>query len=261
MQQNLPYLRPYQQTQQKTKRSNKKSLALIVLFFFILLIAIFLESPLSKIRSITVSGASQVQVRDILNDSGLEVGESIWKVHGGEVEQRILSKLPLIQKVDVQTHFLTGHVELAVAEKSFAAVYISNAKLFRVLNDGTIFDQIPLGSAIDKPIISADKMEEVNVGEKLQNPQLITLCGEIDKLPPSILQMVSEVHVNTDDTWTVFMKDGNEVILPSGTLEKNLKPYPDYKKQLEDKKMPPGTIHIYNGTPVYHPYDSNEKGT
>jgi cell division protein FtsQ len=264
MQHNLPFSTQYygQQKQQpkRPKRLGKKPLVFIVVLFFVLIfVAVFVESPLSKVRTITVSGTSQVDPADVIKYSGIEKGESIWKVHAGEVEQQVTSKLPLIQKVDVSAHYVTGQVEIAVAEKSFAAVYISNAKQYRVLNDGTIFDQIPLGSAINMPIISADTMEDVSIGQKLKNKQLDVLCSQIFNLPPGLLQLVSEIHVNSDDTWTAFMKDGNEVIMPSGTLNQNLKPYPDFKKQLEDKKQPPGTIHIYNGQPVYHPYDT--KGT
>ncbi|UOF89159.1 FtsQ-type POTRA domain-containing protein [Fodinisporobacter ferrooxydans] len=250
----------YQQPKKQPNRPNRKALIFVVLFFICAAAAIFVESPLSKVRTIQVIGAKQVPADQILQWSQVQKGESIWKVHAAEIQAQIKKHLPLIQRVDVATHYLTGRVDIAVAEKSIAAVYISNAKMYQILNDGTVFAEIPLGSAADKPIISEDKMEQVKVGQKLANSQLAVICSQVGNVAPFVSEQISEIHVNADNTWTVFMKDGNEIELPSGTLETNMKLYPDIQKSIADKKLPPGMIHVYAGKLVYSPFQTNGKG-
>lgn len=87
---------------------------LLLLFFMIVLIVLFFQSPLSKIDRIEIAGQRYTSVADIGQALGVRVGESFFAATSGTLETRAAA-LPYIRSVKVEKRF-PGKIAVTVDE-------------------------------------------------------------------------------------------------------------------------------------------------
>src|SRR5699024_3042673 len=75
----------------RKKKANRRLLFYLSIFFFLISIIIYLQSPLSHIKEIHVSGNEVIPEQDILQVSKLTTRTNIWTINNSEVRRNLES--------------------------------------------------------------------------------------------------------------------------------------------------------------------------
>lgn len=250
-----------QQPVQAKRKPNRKAIFLLVLFFIIVLAALFLVSPLSKVHSIEVAGNNQIAADDLRNASGLSIGMNFWDVNEANVDQRLRDQFLLIAKADVEVRF-PGKVVIAVAEKPVAAILIQKGgTYYRLLSDGTVFDQVKSLTGTSLPLLlSNEKNLQVEIGKRIPDSDVQKFCQQIVQVDRSLLEQISDFNILKGEVWSAHTMENNlEIRFPPGTIHTALNVYEKFwKQQLASKRS--GIIYIYGPDEAwYTPVPGPEK--
>lgn len=225
------------QTEDPKRRPNWKALFFVVLFFGFVLLALFLQSPLSAVSGIDVKGNLQVRYEDIVRTAGIETGMSFWRIDKAEAAEQLMAAYPLIQSADIQVSW-TGNVVIAVVEKSVSGIMYQQGKLYSLLQDGTVLDAGEKLEAVHVPLISMDKAAILEPGKKVEAVELIELVKQIPEIERKVLDGISEIRITSEGPWKVYMRDKFEVRIPPLQFADKFKSYEKYRNALGDKATP-----------------------
>ncbi|TWT28104.1 cell division protein FtsQ/DivIB [Planomicrobium sp. CPCC 101110] len=212
--------------ERRKKRTNRKFVALLVIFLVFLAILYYSQSKHSEIQNIAVAGAAVYEKDDYLEASGLAVGQSMWSFKESAVEKR-LNDLEWVKDATVEKRWLTG-VDINVDE--FEKIgYLERENNFQmVLSNGYTVEK-PV-SSIDGPIFSNFENDEAR-------KKLVSQLSEIDA---EVYNLISQVILASEETETsyvtLYMNDGNEVRTILSTLAENLNYYPSVIAQLKESQ-------------------------
>lgn len=214
---------------QRRKKANRRLIMLLALFFILIAGVIYFQSPLSKVKKITVSGNESYSSEQIIEKSGLSLDSNVWKINRGEVEKR-LKKIQEIKQADVKVN-LPNNVVIELEEYNRLA-YISKGKNFYpVLENGNILgekkiDEIP----VNAPILIGFKEGKV----------LDEMIASLKELPEDVINSISEIHSRPTKTdkylIKLYMNDGFEVNATLRTFSEKMAHYPSIVSQLDPSK-------------------------
>jgi cell division protein FtsQ len=233
---------------QRRKKANRRLIMLLALFFILIAGVIYFQSPLSKVKVITVSGNESYSYEHIVEKSGLSHESNVWKISKGEVEEE-LEKIQEIKQATVNVKF-PNNVAIELEEYSRLA-YISKGKNFYpVLENGNILgekqiDEIP----VNAPILIGFKEGKV----------LDEMIASLEELPEVVINSISEIHsqpLKTDKYLVkLYMNDGFEVNATLRTFSEKMTHYPSIVSQLDTSKK--GVIDLEVGS-YFKAYEAEE---
>ncbi len=123
--------------------------------------AVLSLTVLFKTESITVSGNGNIPKNDIINASGLSLGENIFTAPKGRAEERLEKIYPYIAKADVKSVFPNGiSIEITMADP--ACVVEGLGGYYIVSGEGKVLEVSSSTDEVEAPVI-----EGVNVGGKV----------------------------------------------------------------------------------------------
>jgi cell division protein FtsQ len=217
---------PQVKQQRPKRKSNRKLLGLLVLFFLTVLVVIFIRSPYSKVNEIRVYGNDIYSADQIVKASGLVPGMQFLNVWEGSVREK-LKPLEGIKQVDVKRSF-PGLIELHVTEYRRVAVWTGrDGSSFPLLENGIVLKQVSFSHrVVDRPLISSWPAPEL----------LPHLAKALAKLSPAVLSEISDIALTPTaydkQRVTLYMRDGNEVRSVVYKLDKMMNWYPAIVKEL-----------------------------
>lgn len=235
--------------EQRRRKANKRLILLLFLFFFLIVIVAYIQSPLSRIKDISVKGNEFYTNNEIIQRSGLTTNTNIWQVRTKEVSAK-LESLPEIKSAAVKVNW-PNSIEIIITEHKKIAYLLKDSAYQPVLENGTILvnrktDRLP----INAPILIGFKEGQV----------LNQLLKELQKLPDPILNSISEIHyqpTNIDPYHiTLFMNDGFEVSATGKSFSEKMSHYPSIVSQLDPNKK--GLIDLEVGS-YFKAFDPNQK--
>lgn len=227
--------------EKRRRRTNKKFISLITLFFITLFLLLYFQSPYSDINTINVKGSAIVGEDVYIKQSGLQMGQSMWSFKEKEIEEYI-KKLDWVKEVEVSKHWLTT-VDIKVEEWQKVAYISENNIFYPILENGVIFKESSTNAPIDAPIFLA-----FDDNDKRQR-----LLKELADLEPTVLAMISQINSTPTESdpyaITLFMNDGYEVRAEITSLSEKLNYYPSIVAQIENAaEYEKGIIDIEVGT-------------
>lgn len=227
--------------EKRRKRTNKKFIFLITLFFVTLFLLLYFQSPYSDIKTINVKGSSLVGEEEYIKQSSLQVGQSMWSFKEKEIED-YLKELDWVKNVEVNKKWLTS-VEIKVEEWQKVAYISKENGFYPILENGIIFNEISSSAPIDAPIFLA--FDDNEMRERL--------LKELADLNPTVLSMISQINATPTESdpyaITLFMNDGYEVRAEITSLSEKLNYYPSIVAQIENAgEYEKGIIDIEVGT-------------
>jgi cell division protein FtsQ len=212
--------------QMRKKKANRRLIGLLAFFFLLIICVLYFISPLSQIRQIVVKGNKYIQDEKIIELSGIQKKDSMWKVDK-EASTKNIKNFPEIKSATVKVS-LPNTVQIVVEEYERVAYLVNDSKFYPVLSSGEILpvlknDDIPVYAPV---LIGFAKGEELN-----------QIIEELDKLPEEISNSISEVYFEPKETdkyhIKIYMNDGYEVLASSRTLSEKLVHYPYIVNQLD----------------------------
>lgn len=201
------------------KKNGERVLALVLTFGLILALMVYIISPLSKVKTVTVVGNNDLQTSQVEKATTIYPGRFMWGVMANKknICRRARYRQPQINHVDVK---ITGPQSLQVTVRENAL--LGNATLgkqsYAVLANGH------LQATNDKP-----------VGIKYQNftghrQELQLLARQVGKLKPAIRNDISVINYQADkdapNRVVMYMRDGNTVYANFRTVGKKMPFYP-----------------------------------
>ncbi len=216
--------------QEKRKRkANRRMLAIILLFFSLLILLVYFQSPLSDVKTITISGNQLVTDEVVLTESGIEPGMNMWNLAEGDRTES-LEQVTEIQHATIERE-LPSTVKVTIEEYPRVG-YVASEEGYRpLLQNGKTLEEVPSSQlAGDAPVLVGFNDEKM----------LAQMGEELVKTAPEIVGRISEIiFTPTDgakDELTLFMNDGMEVRTAVSSFAQYMQPYPQVYTQLDANK-------------------------
>lgn len=232
--------------QQRKKKANRRLIFYLSLFFILISVIIYIQSPLSSIKNIEVTGNKYLSKTEIIEETQLTKDTNIWKVNKDDVKNAIKND-PIIKTVKVKRK-LPGTISIELEEYELVG-YVrdeeSHKPIFENGQQISVSDRYAKG---DAPVLLGFDDNEV----------LQTMTKQLQQLPPTILQLISEIHWEPEDENNhkiiLFMNDGFMVDGTIRNFAEKMQVYPSIVSQLDPDKK--GIIHI--GVGAYFEQFSND---
>lgn len=226
--------------EERKKKANRRLIFYLSILFFLISIIVYLQSPLSHIKTINVSGNTFIPDDEIIQQSGLSNDTNMWMMNQSEIEQSLQGNSAIIESVDINRQ-LPWTVEIAIREYERVG-YIKDEHYFPVLGSGEILGQVERNTFYgDAPLLIGFTEDEY----------LHRMAGELEKLPDSIFDLISEIHwqptEENKNEILLYMNDGHIVEGTIRNFAENMDIYPSIVSQLDSDEE--GIIHI--GVGVY----------
>lgn len=230
----------------RKRRSNLKFIMLITIFLAIISVLLYFQLPYSNIKKINVSGANLRDETFYLEQSTLQVEDSLWGFKTADIEAKMTGN-EWVKSATVKRKFLND-VEIHIVEWKKVAYILKDNEFFPMLENGVIFNDTGEIVPIDAPIFL--KFDDEALRKKL--------LKQLAQLEPAVLSQISQINANTTESdpyaITLFMNDGYEVRADINTLAEKLNYYPSIIAQIENTgDYEKGIIDIEVGS-YYSPY-------
>ncbi|OTN77269.1 hypothetical protein A5886_002366 [Enterococcus sp. 8G7_MSG3316] len=223
----LPNLKQYR------NRQLMRRLALIIGILMIpLLVVLYFVSPLSRLSEVIVKGNEDVSQEEIIADSELTLNEDLWPQFLGRNarEAAIEKAIPRIKNVTISLVGL-NHFEIAVQEYEEVALLAKDDTYAAILENGTV-----LSETSDQPIeglpILEDFTDEGNIKAVLHAYQQLS-----QELQDGISQIKSTPRESNDELLTLFMNDGNQIIVNISNMASQMQYYPQIANDLSEASI------------------------
>lgn len=224
----------------RKKKANRRLVFYMTIFFFLISIIVYLQSPLSEVKTITVHNNSFITDEEITELSGLLDKPNIWAIDFADIESKLKDN-PVIEEVDVERK-LPNTVAITVEEKEIIGIIEDGTNYLPVLHTGEVLDSVEYQSFTgEAPLLIGFTDEEF----------LKKMADELYQLPPDILDLISEVYWKPEEgnqnNILLFMNDGFVVKGTIRDFAEGMAVYPSVVSQLDPNTK--GIIHI--GVGVY----------
>ncbi|TRM12312.1 FtsQ-type POTRA domain-containing protein [Lentibacillus cibarius] len=235
--------------QERKKKANRRLIVYLSIFFFLICFIVYLQSPLSDVRTVDIEGNSFVPDEQVIEQSGIAKGTNIWTVNK-EAVSKAVAEHPAISETDVKRR-LPWTIELHITEADHVGYIKQNDSYYPILGNGKI--------------LTNRKQTELNGSAPLligfsKEPVLQNMTDELDNLSESIRNLISEIHWKPSDgdkhKILLYMNDGYAVDTTLRQFADKMSVYPSIVSQLESDNK--GIIHIGVGA-YFEEFGSNEE--
>jgi cell division protein FtsQ len=228
----------------KRKSRNRK---VVIGFFLFLGVVVVLESPLARVRGFTVSGNRSISAGELLKDTTLRTGMSLWQVNGAQVQSQIRAHEPLVDKVTVHTSLTQGVVSLQVFEKKVVALYESSGKFYTLLSDGVIYTPVASSNGFYYPIVTSTVTAHLG---QVVSPDVQVLCRQMSLQGSPTNESVSQVRILQNGVATVYLNNGFVGQCSVSEYEAALVTIHEAVQYFLSRGYPPGMVDM-TGAPPY----------
>ena len=236
------------EVEQKHKRKHRKKHYLLRIGIVLaVLIAAFCCAHLSyfDVNGIAVIGNEELTDEEIIKQSEIQMGESVFDVHPLLVQHKIKKNL-YVEKVNVNRN-LPDKVEIIVTERTLLAQFHKDGKFIVTDSEGMVLDiskEAKQATLIEGVTVKeAEKKETIVIKEHAGLERVLDLINTTDENDLYFKRIVfnkTKVDAYVYDNLKVTGKyDYLMSSIKSGTLKKVI--YDLYQKDIEK-----GTVNVYN---------------
>ena len=222
------------------QKANHHELPVIITSAVILLISIFLVTPFSKKKIITVTGTSTVSQEEVIRDSGIKPSNYPFLLifHHSTYEKNIISKNKMVKSAKF-TYRFPNKLNIDIKEYSIIAYAQTDDGYQPILENGT---RIGLVGASELP----ESFLTINLSSEKDIQKLVKAFSKLDRDLVNQIQIVSSADsATTSDLLKLEMHDGNVVRVPLSELAKKLPYYLKIKDSLPENSIVDMEVGIY----------------
>lgn len=239
----LPNFKAY-----RDKKLRKRLLILVVIFLVPLLGSLYYISPLSKVSAVVVAENPLTPKEVLIESSQIVKDERLWPQFFAR--QRIATAIekanPRVKKATI-TLQQWNQLHLHVEEYSESAYLVKGNDYLPILENGTILQE-PQKEVTKGRVIVENFTDETLILETLK---------QYKELPEEIQDAISQITYapskKNEELLTIFMNDGNQVIVGISKLADHMKYYLQVAKEMSEKGVIDMEVGIYS-----YSYPSNE---
>lgn len=208
------------------------ALPVLITSGLVLLISIFLVTPFSKKKVVTVSGVSVASQDEVIKDSGIKASDYVFSMilHHSTYEKNIISKNKLVKSASLKYRF-PNKFDIAVKEYNIVAYAQTDDGYQPILENGTRLN-----------VVGASELPEsfltINLSSEKDIKTLIKAFSKLDKDLVNQIQIISSADSSTtSDLLKLEMHDGNVVRVPLSEITKKLPYYLKIKDGLLENSI------------------------
>lgn len=209
----------------------QRYIPIVVINVIVILILGYFISPYSKVGTISVEGNEAVYVQEIIDESGIRVGDSFIDTMQEQeaIQKDVTNQLPQVSQTTVAREGF-NNILIQVSEFSTVAYIAQDGSYLRVLENGTVLDDAYNVSIGNQPVLS--NFEE---GDALN-----LMIEQLSQLDTPILNLISEIELVKDRSnplfIRVFMNNGNRVLSSIPTFSEKIPFYPQMVQAVSGQK-------------------------
>lgn len=204
------------QKRKKFRGGNYVLYYVLGLFVIAVVFVILANTVLFKCATIEVSGAEKYTAEEIVERSGLQIGENLLHINVSSAGDNIVNSLAYIDDAQVKKSFPTK-ISISVTEAEKQYCIVESGVTAAISRKGKILEHCDVG---DLPIVKGFEAESTDVGKWLSSKSegKTEIPAEIfDKADKAGLKGITEVDVT--DKFSVKVKVEDRVILNLGPAE------------------------------------------
>lgn len=220
--------------QQRKKKANRRLIFYLSIFFLLISLIVYLQSPLSNVQTIDISGNTLLTDEEIISLSNLSTGTNMWSINKKknikQIEEHVAIKEVKIQRV------LPRKISIDVTELKHIG-YIQKEKIaYPVLLNGKVLTSMEVELSGDAPLLVG--FSDASILERM--------AAELENVPDPIYNLISEIHwaPSDDNTYKVilYMNDGFIVYGTLRNFAQKMEVYPSIVSQIDEGVK--GIIHV-----------------
>lgn len=220
-----------------------RAVSILVPSVLVLLLSVYLLTPLSTIKNIEVKGNSNTQADDIKQASGIQDSDYTLALllDKEKYAERIKSN-HWIESAKINYQFPTNFT-IEVKEFDIVGYYVSGEEYYPILSSGTV-ESTPV-DRLNLP----ETYLTVTFNDEQQVKKLITGLSTISEDIKSQIQKIELAPSKaTADLLKITMLDTDEVLVPLSELSKKLPYYSKIKPQLSEPSVVDMEAGVYSYT-------------
>jgi len=220
-----------------------RAVSILVPSVLVLLLSVYLLTPLSTIKNIEVKGNSNTQADDIKQASGIQDSDYTLALllDKEKYAERIKSN-HWIESAKINYQFSTNFT-IEVKEFDIVGYYVSGEEHYPILSSGTV-ESTPVDH-LNLP----ETYLTVTFNDEQQVKELITGLSTISEDIKSQIQKIELAPSKaTADLLKITMLDTDEVLVPLSELSKKLPYYSKIKPQLSEPSVVDMEAGVYSYT-------------
>ncbi|GMA53972.1 hypothetical protein GCM10025857_53290 [Alicyclobacillus contaminans] len=204
-------------------------------------------SPLNSLSNVEVEGNQNIDSQEIVASSGLQVNQNLWSQYFDREQftKKLVKEFPRMKNAEIKFSGL-NQFQIDVTEYREVSLLAKDEKYYPILENGEVVKQ---------PQEKADKNKVILEDFKSQN-QIMSTIENYYELPKEIQSGVSQINYtpskNNEELLTIFMNDGNRVILNISNMDQQMQYYPQVAKEMDDKGIVDMEVGIF-----VRPYEEN----
>ena len=209
-----------------------RAVSILVPSVLVLLLSVYLLTPLSTIKNIEVKGNSNTQADDIKQASGIQDSDyTLALLLDKETYAERIKSNHWIESAKINYQFPTNFT-IEVKEFDIVGYYVSGEEHYPILSSGTV-ESTPV-DRLNLP----ETYLTVTFNDEQQVKELITGLSTISEDIKSQIQKIELAPSKaTADLLKITMLDTDEVLVPLSELSKKLPYYSKIKPQLSEPSV------------------------
>jgi len=220
-----------------------RAVSILVPSVLVLLLSVYLLTPLSTIKNIEVKGNSNTQVDDIKQASGIQDSDyTLALLLDKETYAERIKSNHWIESAKINYQFPTNFT-IEVKEFDIVGYYVSGEEYYPILSSGTV-ESTPV-DRLNLP----ETYLTVTFNDEQQVKELITGLSTISEDIKSQIQKIELAPSKaTADLLKITMLDTDEILVPLSELSKKLPYYSKIKPQLSEPSVVDMEAGVYSYT-------------
>ncbi|EOH93451.1 hypothetical protein UAW_02700 [Enterococcus haemoperoxidus ATCC BAA-382] len=232
----------------RNKRLFRRLTLIVSVFLIAILIVLYFVSPLSKLGSVSVTGSEAVDSQQIIAQSKLEKGQSLWEQFGDRkiYEEKIERQLPRVKKATISLSGINSF-NIKITEYEVVALESVENVYHPILENGKILPEEMKAPISGMPVFQNFKEQSV----------IKNLMNSYNKLPEDMKKNISEIRYAPSNAnkelINLHMKDGNQVIVNISQLVEKMAYYTKVAGQMEKSGIIDMEVGIFS-----YPFNNEE---
>ncbi|AKP65519.1 cell division septal protein [Levilactobacillus koreensis JCM 16448] len=227
---------------ERTRKLVRRLSILLGSFTAVILVMVYLVSPLSHFRTVRVTGNVALSAAQVQRAAQVQPGNSIFQLlgHTQQLEKQAVKRNTRVKHVTI--HFKRpNHATIHVTEFMTAGYVLKQNRYYEVLENGIVSEQSVTQPKSGTPVYGSFKRAKT----------LHRMILQYAQLSPTIKRSISEIQESptkaNPDRVHLFMNDGNEVYASIASFANKMAYYPSIAAKMKAK----GVVNLEVGAYSY----------
>ena len=229
--------------------NTRRVLSVLIPFVIILLLALYIVSPLSKITSIQVTGNQDLTAAKVESAAQIKKGALIW---------RVLSQQKKLEQTAKKANPQIKSLKVSLTDPQSIRIKVTEYPIIGVIEHNGV-NQLLIGNGRLSPVKNHSISNFVRYAGFGHHEKIMQQTArQIGSLPSAIRDGISEVTFapTTSDAkrLRIYMNDGNEILVRSDNLNQKMRYYPSIASKMKEN----GVVDLQYGAFSYS-YDNQDE--